>query len=152
MSYYNKLPISGAAGKHNAGVTCIDGKGREKMYCYAAAAATKGTIYTLSYGQYGPQNQANGAAATDVRVMVAEKTLSTGEYGWFILRGEVDTTTASDACTAGHTWKIHTDGTALCEDAAWDDTSVDTFAVSTQTEATATTHTLYLIGRNVTWT
>jgi len=154
MSYYNKLPTSGVAGKHNTGQIYMDGKGRTKVWAYAAAAATKNTLYIMDYGLYGVENLAMAAAATDVNVMVAEKTLSTGEFGWFVVQGEFDVITASDAiATVGLAWKIHTDGTALCTDAAASETAINEFAVGTQVEATGTTHTMYLMGlhNTVTW-
>ena len=153
MSYYNKLPISGAGNAQNTGQYTIDGNGRTKVHAYAAAAATAKTLYIMSFGQYGIQNQALSTAATDVHVMVAEKTLSTGEYGWFYLAGEVDVTTASDAQAAeGYMWYVHTDGTIKCRDAAFDDVKIDEFAVGTQIEATGTEHTMYLTGKTITWT
>lgn len=153
MSYYNKPPISGSGTARATGVRYTDGDGREYLYAYCAAAATKATPYQMSFGAYGVQNQALAAAATDTYIMVAAETASTGEYAKFWTRGEVDVTTASDAiAAAGYMFKVHTDGTVICTDATWDDEAVNEFAVGTQIEATATTHTMFLIGKPITWT
>jgi hypothetical protein len=150
MYIKRKYPISAVRG--NTAGEFLDGDGRLKKWCYAAAAATKGTPYMLQWGALGAQNEALAAAATDVKLMVPEKTLATGDYGWFILEGEVDLTTASDAQAAvGYAWYVHTDATVLCRDAAPDNTKIDEFAVGTQVETTATTHTVYLMNKLITW-
>lgn len=127
-----------------------DGRGRKQAYCNSAV--TSGTAYVLGGGDHGCEAEAIGAAGTNVLLGVADKAYATGAFGWFIVEGEVDLTTASDAiATVGYAFKVHTDGTIICTDAAFDASAENEFAVGTQVEATATTHTVYMLGRHITW-
>jgi len=129
-----------------------NGDGQGMVYAYAVAACTALTPYYLTYTEYGREATALGTAATAVMIGAAKDTLATGEYGWFIVEGKVELTTASDAIgTAGLALKVHTDGTVICTDAAYSG-AANEFAVGLEVETTATSHTVYMIPREVTWT
>lgn len=144
---YTKL----SGGQRTARGIVYSGDGQGKVYAYAVAACTKNKPYYLTYTEYGREATALGTAGTNVMIGAAEKTLATGEYGWFIVEGKVELTTASDAVgTAGNAFKVHTDGTVICTDAAYSG-AANEFAVGMEAEATATSHTVYMIPREITW-
>ena len=134
-----------------------DAFGCEFIYCYAAAAAVINTAYTLVHGAYGATVNGVDAAGTLARIVVADKAVATGAYGWFAVRGPHDVVVVTSAtATDGDALKIHTDGTVISDATPEVAVSVvDQFANALEAKAAGTPATVkcYLWGdKTVTWT
>lgn len=128
-----------------------DGKGLGKVYAKAGVAITKGTVYVLSYDEDGREAVAVSTSLSGMMVGVAEQSLAAGEYGWFIVEGEVDITTPSITTTAGHAAKFTASTGAIADTGAAFSGSADEFGVFTSTDSSGTSHSVYMIPREITF-
>jgi len=148
--YINEMSETG--GINTSRGIVYDGKGRGKVYAKAGAAITAGTVYALSYDEDGREAVAVGTSKTGMMVGVAEKSLASGEYGWFVVEGEIDITTPSITTTAGHAAQFHASTGAIEDSGAAFSGGADEFGVFTSTDSTAgTTHSVYMIPREITF-
>jgi hypothetical protein len=136
------------------GKTVTDAYGCKKIYAYAKQAVVLNTAYCLAYGAYGPEAESIGGAGLHKRIVVADKALATGAYGWFTIEGPHDLLIAASAKgTAGDMVLVHTDGVVTCTDAAHAMDDDDEFAVLLEAKATGTSKTVlcYLTGEQIVW-
>ena len=146
--YINEMSETG--GTNTSRGIVYDGKGRGRVYAKAGAAITAGTVYKISYDEDGREAVAVGTSAGGNMVGVAETALASGEYGWFIVEGEVDITTPSITTTAGHAAQFTASTGAIADSGAAYSGAAAEFAVFTSTDSTAaTTHSAYMIPREI---
>ena len=133
-----------------------DAFGCTYIYCYAVAAVLVNTPYAMIHGAYGVTVNADaGASGVDCKVVVADKAVASGKYGWFAKRGPHDVViTTSATATDGDAIKIHTDGVPI-SDATPNiaDFEPDTWAVALEAKGTATAATIkcWIMDREVVW-
>jgi len=151
MGFGSYVKIDGG-GRTSRGII-YDGDGKGKVKAKAKAAVTKGYVYKLGYDETGREAVAlSGTGAFTAMMGVAEKSLATGAYGWFIVEGPATLVTASAASlgtAAGYAVKIH-NGAVAGTTAAWAFTSSGPeFAVLRAASASATSHSVYMIPREI---
>ena len=146
MGFGSYVKIDGG-GRTSRGII-YDGDGKGKVKAKAQAAVTKGYVYKMAYDETGREAEAmSGTAAFYAMMGIAEKSLSTGEYGWFIVEGPATLVTASAASlgtAVGYAVKVH-DGAVAATAAAWDDSANNEFAVLRAVSASATSHSVYMV-------
>lgn len=121
-----------------------DAFGCTYIYCYAAAAAVLNTPYALIHGAYGATVNGIANSGVDAKVVVADKAVATGAYGWFAKRGPHDVViTTSATATDGDAIKIHTLGVPI-SDATPNiaDYEPDTWAVALEAKGAGTAVTI----------
>ena len=145
--YINEMSETG--GINTSRGIVYDGKGLGKVYAKAGTTITAGTVYLLSYDEDGREAIAVGTSATNLMAGVAETSLAAGEYGWFIVEGEVEITTPSIATTAGHAAKFTASTGAIADTGAAYSGGADEFGVFTSTDSADTSHSVYMIPREI---
>ncbi len=144
--YINEMSETG--GINTSRGIVYDGKGQGKVYAKAGVAITAGTVYYMSYDEDGREAIAVGTSSAGLMAGVAEVSLAAGEYGWFIVEGEVDITTPSITTTAGNAAKFTATTGAIADKGAAYTGAADEFGIFTSTDAVAgTTHSVYMIPR-----
>lgn len=132
-----------------------DAFGCTYVLCYAAAAALVNTPYPMLHGAYGVTVNGIATSGVDCKVVVADRAVATGAYGWFAMRGPHDVVlTAAGTCTDGDAIIIHTDGKPVSDSAAnIADFEPNTWAVALEAKGTATAVTVkcFIMDREVVW-
>ncbi|MGQ9610034.1 MAG: hypothetical protein ACUVWN_12065 [bacterium] len=150
MYTYKGMPIKGQNYKNTSRGIIYDMDGVGKVFAYTTVAVTKDTPYQLSYGEFGRQASAIGTTGTSLMIGVATKSLPAGEYGEFIVEGETTIKTASTSATKGHAIKVAA-GSVTSAGAVWGTGNNSYFGVFTADAPTGTTHTVYMVPREITW-
>jgi hypothetical protein len=141
-------------GTELGGKRMVDAYGCEYVYAYAVQAVVLNTAYTMTFGAYGLSATTPAASGMYKLVIVADKALATGEYGWFAVRGPHDMVIKAAAKgTAGDAILLHTDGVVTCTDAAYSQGDDDECAVLLENKASGTSKTclVYLTGQQIYW-
>lgn len=124
-----------------------DGKKYIYLYTSTCTAKTPYAFYTTTSGSQVPIKSAMPAASAICRVVVATETLTTAGYSWFQSAGPCDDLiTPSITSVTNQTLKI---ASAVVAAGGAATVTPDDFAI-VKTGATATTHDVYLLDREIT--